>query len=74
MDNPCKTFTELVNDMAADIRAFMDALEAYVKGESEYAPGDWIYYDKPTYPPYVSVGSFRPLVIHQLHIYPSGFL
>lgn len=33
-----------------------------------------IDYDKPVYPPYIPVGSFRPLVIHQLHIYPSGFL
>lgn len=61
MDDRVKTFAELANDMASDIRAFIDALEAYVKGECEYAPGDWIDYGKPVYPIYVPVGSFRPL-------------
>ena len=55
------------------MREFM-AYIAKMTEEKMAELGEWIDYDKPDYPLYVPVGSFRPLVIHQLYIYPSGFL
>ena len=67
------TALDAVSAAVDAMREFM-AYIAKMTAEKMAELGEWIDYDKPVYPPYVPAGSFRPFVIHQLHIYPSGFL
>lgn len=62
----------VINEAAEAMRNFMD-LVAQKIAEAAEELGEWIDYAKPVYPPYVPVGSFRPLVIHQ-RTYTTGFL
>ena len=61
-----------VKEAAEAMRNFMDWF-ARKFSEAMEELGEWIDNDKPVYPPYVPVGSFRPLVIHK-RTYTTGFL
>lgn len=62
-----------IEDAAEIMRNFVDYMAQKI-AEAVEELGEWIDYDKPYYPPYVPVKSFRPLVINQLCLYTSGFL
>ena len=72
MKDGYEIFYSCIDEMAAAIREFADFFARKI-AEAVEELGEWIDYDKPVYPTYVPVGSFRPLVIHQ-RTYTSGFL